>query len=361
MSKMKIIFVWTGVTGYMGDCWRALAAIPDVKVRVLVEESSANQKSTGYRAEEAFRGLDYKIIFREEKLNREKIKEYLLGFEPDLIGVVGWRAPVSRFIGMSRAFRNIPKWLIFDLPFVWSLKKIIAPFVLWPYLRQYQKAFVPGERAARYARHLRFKESQIIRGLFSINVKYLHQMYEKRMSGPYPKRFLYIGRYAPEKKLDVLVDAYSRYRKRVKDPWPLDCYGKGSEEYLIQNQEGVEVHSFVQPREVPDLYASHGAFLLASSFDPWPLVLAESVAAGLPVVCTEVCGNRVELIRENGWVCPVGDAEAMANAMVEIHEGVEKIPERVQCGFELIKPYSCEEWAKRVVREVKKALEKSQG
>ena len=37
---MNILFVWTGVTSYMADCWRALASRPDVSLKIVIEEKN---------------------------------------------------------------------------------------------------------------------------------------------------------------------------------------------------------------------------------------------------------------------------------------------------------------------------------
>ena len=54
---------------------------------------------------------------------------------------------------------------------------------------------------------------------------------------------------------------------------------------------------FVQPADQAAIWAEHGAFALASRYDPWPLVIVEACAAGLPVIHSEACGSAVELVR----------------------------------------------------------------
>jgi len=151
----------------------------------------------------------------------------------------------------------------------------------------------------------------------------------------------------------MLAKAYRRYRelaaaKGLTDFWPLDVYGQGELAVLLQGQEGVSVHGFTQPDEMPRIYAQAGAFVLSSKWDPWPLVILESCAAGLPVICTKNCWDRYELVRENGVVVPSGDAEAMAQTMLEMSQD-ENLEKRGERGRELAAPYSCENWAKRIV------------
>ena len=93
--------------------------------------------------------------------------------------------------------------------------------------------------------------------------------------------------------------------------------------------------------------------MLASEWDPWPLVLLESATAGLRIICTENCWNRYELVRENGIVVKAGDSQELAEAMLNISR-----TERVngELGRELAKPYSCKAWADRVVEESEQCI-----
>ena len=85
--------------------------------------------------------------------------------------------------------------------------------------------------------------------------------------------------------------------------------------------------------------------------------MAEAAAAGLPIICTDKCGARHEVVKGNGIIVPAGDAAALAVAMGRISrvEHIERVEvEEGNCingelGRELAKPYSCEAWAERVV------------
>jgi glycosyltransferase involved in cell wall biosynthesis len=237
------------------------------------------------------------------------------------------------------------------MPFVWSLRKLVAPLVLRRYLSRFVAAVVPGERSAAYARYLGFPEAKIERGLIGLDTAAAAEAARARAALPaYPRRFLFVGRYAYEKRLDLLVAAYRRYRGRVRDPWGLTCCGMGPEAGRLRGIEGLEDRGFVQPTAMGEVFATHGAFVLASDYDPWPFVIAEAVAAGLPVVCTSACGKSVELVRSylNGRVVGAGDVAGFAEALewVHAHEAEARwIGER---GMPLAAPYAKEVWAERV-------------
>ena len=53
---MRILFVWTGLTSYMGDCWRELAGRRDVDLKVLVAVEGRNAQQIDFRQDDVLRG-----------------------------------------------------------------------------------------------------------------------------------------------------------------------------------------------------------------------------------------------------------------------------------------------------------------
>ena len=166
--------------------------------------------------------------------------------------------------------------------------------------------------------------------------------------GGWPKRFLYVGRYANGKGISVLLAAYNEYRKRIAGPWPLTCYGKTLSSSITE-APGVEDRGFAQPAEQPDIMAKHGAFVIASTYEPWGVAVAEACAPGLPVICTEACGASIDVVRShyNGLTVATGDAEAMIRAMIWIHNAYDQLPELGRRSRELASSLSSEIWADR--------------
>jgi glycosyltransferase involved in cell wall biosynthesis len=143
----------------------------------------------------------------------------------------------------------------------------------------------------------------------------------------------------------------------VREPWPLVCCGKGELASHLKGVEGIEDRGFVQPRDQPDLFASQGVFVMPSRFDPWPLVIAEASAAGLPIVCTNACGSAVELVRPmvNGVYAADRDPEDLAARMAWMHEHHADLPRMGRASRDLAQSYSAQMWAERwagAVREL---------
>ncbi|MBR4354744.1 MAG: glycosyltransferase family 4 protein [Kiritimatiellae bacterium] len=306
---MKILFVWPGITGYMGDCWRELAGRPDVELKVAVD---LGEKYFGgaFKADEVMRGLDW-----SDKLPDD--------WRPDVVFTVGWRNAMCKEAA-RRDWNGAKKICCFDLPWRWSLRKIAARAVLRHYLRQFDGAWVPGQAAARYAKWLGFREERIFRGLFGTNL-------ERFGAWRGGAGFLQVGREAREKGVDVLRAAHELYRQRG-GAW------------------GLKVVSTSSPDEVARYYAQADAFILASREEPWGVVLAEAAGAGLPIICTNRCGARHEVVADNGFIVRAGKVEELAAAMARM-ERLDAAKRRAmgEAGRKLAANFSCPAWADRVL------------
>jgi glycosyltransferase involved in cell wall biosynthesis len=83
----------------------------------------------------------------------------------------------------------------------------------------------------------------------------------------------------------------------------------------------VTFYGAVPPAKLPLLYRQYDIYVNASRVDNFPGVLIEAACAGLPIVTTQA-GGIPEMIRhgENGLLCEVGDAAALAKLVVSILE-----------------------------------------
>jgi glycosyltransferase involved in cell wall biosynthesis len=123
-----------------------------------------------------------------------------------------------------------------------------------------------------------------------------------------------ISRIAPQKHLPVLVEAASLMRSTCT--WVV--LGDGDPELLAQLQMQVRaldapVH-FVGARSDADRWLRAAeVFVLPSQWEGQPLVVQEAMAAGTPVVATDVGGLR-DMVSGTGLLVIPGDPEAIAEA-----------------------------------------------
>ena len=135
--------------------------------------------------------------------------------------------------------------------------------------------------------------------------------------------FLYVGRLAPEKRAEQVIDAFRLASGMMpKDSMRLVMAGTGPREAELRATAppGVIFLGFLDRKtRLPDLYASCDAFAFASVTETLGLVVLEAMASGLPVIAAPAGGVGDHLRDgQNGMAFPAGSAWALANAMARL-------------------------------------------
>lgn len=132
-----------------------------------------------------------------------------------------------------------------------------------------------------------------------------------------------VGRLEPVKDQANLIRAFRQVRLSVPEAVLL-LVGDGalrSELESVAAAEGVAgATRFLGDRsDVPQLLQGLDLFALSSVSEGYSIALLEACAAQLPIVATDVGGNR-EIVRDrsNGLLVPARDADALAAALTEL-------------------------------------------
>jgi glycosyltransferase involved in cell wall biosynthesis len=136
---------------------------------------------------------------------------------------------------------------------------------------------------------------------------------------------LYAGRLAPEKGIDVLMDAWERAEPDLGD-LTLDVIGDGPLRGRLEHRSGARVRflGWLSAEELRRRMLSARALVLPSQ---WPeifgRVTAEAMAAGLPVLASDI-GTPGEVVGELGpeWLVPAADTAAWASGLCGLADGV---------------------------------------
>lgn len=340
---IKVVFCWADISGYMAACWRALQALPDIEIFVIAFQA----KTETAFAEKIMQGIPCKLLDLEERQNADLVKRLVLAQSPSVLVLCGWLHRPYRELAFAADFLKTKLIMTMDTPWSGTLKQQIAPLLLSTYLQRMDHVVVTGERSWQYALRLGIDTEKIMRGLYGIDYEAWSPLLEQRLQKDWPKSFLFVGRYVPVKAVDILVEAYQIYRSQVTNPWQLVCCGQGILESLLQGKADIVNRGFLQPEEMQPVWQSAGAFILPSRFDPWPLALVEAAAAGLPILCTDICGSAVEVVRPwyNGLIVPKENSKALANAMLNLHQHYAELPTWGQRSQHLAAPYASDIWA----------------
>jgi glycosyltransferase involved in cell wall biosynthesis len=105
-------------------------------------------------------------------------------------------------------------------------------------------------------------------------------------------RAVTVGRRAPYKGVDLLVEAWSSVR-RSHPGAGLDVVGAGHPE-AYGDVPGVTVHGYVGDDELPSVLSRASLFVQPSRMDTFPVTTLEAMSAGLAPVVTDRTGTRSE-------------------------------------------------------------------
>lgn len=89
--------------------------------------------------------------------------------------------------------------------------------------------------------------------------------------------------------------------------------------------------------DLPRFYRSADLYVAATHSDGASISLLEAMACGCPVLVSDIPGNREWVTPgENGWLFPVDDANALAQAILQAIEQRERLPEMGQTARRLV-------------------------
>lgn len=139
--------------------------------------------------------------------------------------------------------------------------------------------------------------------------------------------FVYAGRFTEVKRVDLLLEAFAEARTRSRVPISLVLVGghpgewEGEHPAELLDRLGVEdvyLAGWYPQQDVADFFRAGDAVVLASDREQFGQVLIEGMACGIPAIATDSLGPA-SIIEpgSTGWLSPVGDASALARALVE--------------------------------------------
>jgi glycosyltransferase involved in cell wall biosynthesis len=189
-------------------------------------------------------------------------------------------------------------------------------------LAPYHGCLAAGTRTQDYVRFLGIPPDRIAPGYDTISIRRMREGAGNSPTVPFDERhFTIVARLVPKKNHKMALDAYSRYVSRSPNPRRLVICGSGPLEAELKAQvKSLSLESlvtftgFVQTAEVARCLHSTLALILPSVEEQFGQVILEALAMEVPVLVSEACGARDELVRTgvNGFVFEPDNPEGLA-------------------------------------------------
>lgn len=177
----------------------------------------------------------------------------------------------------------------------------------------------------------------------------------KPYQGERKKNIVALGRLTPQKNYKLLIDAFYEFSKKHPD-YILEIYGDGPLKPTIEKYSEklglntkIILHGFCT--DVHKKIVDAGMYVMSSNFEGLSNALLEALALGIPTICTDHpprSAREYIVSYENGILTPVGNVEALYNAMCYISENGDKAEKMGQKATAVRNTLSsaiiCEKW-----------------
>ena len=352
---------------------------------LLVMALGATEKMREWQVQKAGLGFEYEEAFLGETLENiepralaARVTDWLDESDPQAVVITGYYFPAMR--AAARWAQRHGRASIFMGDSQWGDRRRIALREWakgWWVRRHYDAAFAAGERTVEYLMRMGFPRERIWTGYDVVDNQAFatgaamarSQADSLRNSLGLPERyFLFVGRFAPEKNLVRLLEAYAGYRQTAgQSAWGLVLVGSGPLEKELRAQveklRDVVFAGFQQKDTLPAYFGLASCLVLPSISEPWGLVVNEAMAVGLPVLVSNRCGCVPELVQPgvNGYVCDPLDTEEMARLLGVVSSDTAEAGRMGEASRHIVALYTPETWAQTLADCIERTLAWKQG
>ncbi|MDM5315475.1 glycosyltransferase family 1 protein [Fictibacillus sp. b24] len=253
-------------------------------------------------------------------------------FNPDLlhiatpftIGLFGMRYGRKENIPMVASYHTH-----FDRYLAYYHLEFLSP-LLWRYLqwfhRHFEKNFVPSQETRQILHSKSFKNVEIwSRGVdCAMFTPHKHDTFVREKYKITEKYiFLYVGRLAPEKDLEILHEMINKLPPALRENVHWLIVGDGPSRHIVDQWEkehlNVTCAGYLSGEDLAGVYAAADLFVFPSSTETFGNVVLEAAASGLPAIVSNRGGVK-EIVQDGltGRICEAGNAESFIQNTVSM-------------------------------------------
>lgn len=133
---------------------------------------------------------------------------------------------------------------------------------------------------------------------------------------------LFIGTLEPRKGVEILLEAWARLPRKLKNAFPLVLAGAPgwanqsllSRIRYLKDNDGLKYLNFVPHNELPALYSGASALVYPSYYEGFGLPILEAISCGTPVICTANT-SMAEIAGEHSLYINAGDTAQLTESI----------------------------------------------
>jgi glycosyltransferase involved in cell wall biosynthesis len=223
--------------------------------------------------------------------------------------------------------------------------------------------FVYGQRAREYAVHYGARPDAVFARCQAAALPHDYSragaLAARLASAPPPSapRYLYVGRFSPEKSLESLLNAFSGILRHCPTA-ELYLVGAGpSRASLDAVAKSLDLGRSVcflgsmNATELAGEYSRATCLVLPSTSEPWGLVVNEALSYGCPAVVSDACGCVPELIIEGvtGFTFKTGDVADLQAKLAAVPSGFADVSLSANNCLRVIEGYTPQTAASQII------------